>query len=79
MKVAVQYFAVLREQSGVSSEEIETSAESFAGLYEELRLKHGFTLPVTAIKVAANAEFGRMEDRIADGCSVVFIPPVAGG
>jgi molybdopterin converting factor subunit 1 len=78
-KLRVQYFAILREQSGRSEEEVTTSATNPAELYNELRARHGFSLPGERIRAAVNDAFVDANTGLRDGDRVVFIPPVAGG
>jgi molybdopterin converting factor subunit 1 len=75
----VQYFALLREQAGRSEERVTTTAENPADLYAELKRRYPFQLGREQLKVAVNAEFRDWSTPLADGDSVVFIPPVAGG
>jgi molybdopterin synthase sulfur carrier subunit len=77
--VHVQYFAVLREQAGRSSEAIQTVATDPEGLYEELRQLRGLSVPRSMLRVAVNEEFSDWQRPLVDGDRVVFIPPVAGG
>jgi molybdopterin converting factor subunit 1 len=77
--VKLQYFAVLREQRGVAEETLETTARTSSDLYEELRARHGFTLPAARLRVAINDSFVPWDRELADGDRVAFIPPVAGG
>ncbi len=77
--VTVQYFAILREQRGLSREPLATAAATPAALYEELRARHGFTLPAERIRAAVNGDFVSSDATLADGSEVTFIPPVAGG
>lgn len=79
MQLKIQYFALMREQSGRSEETVETAAATPADLYAELKARHGFTLPREQLKVAVNSEFAPWSHRLAAGDAVVFIPPVAGG
>lgn len=79
IKLSIQYFAVFREQAGVSRETLETTARTAAGLYEELRKRHSFQLAPAQLKVAINTEFRDWQTPLADGDQVAFIPPVAGG
>lgn len=79
MKIHVQYFALLREQRGATEEHLDTAAATPAALYEELRARHGFTLPPDSVRAAVNAEFVVPSAPLRDGDRVVFIPPVAGG
>ncbi len=77
--VTVHFFAILREQRGLDTEELTTSANSPAALYEELRARHGFTLPANRIRAAVNDEFVAADAPLRGGERIVFIPPVAGG
>lgn len=78
-KIRVLYYAILREQSGLSEETVSTSAEDVGALYHELRERHNFTLGADALRVVVNDEFREWEAGIEEGDKVVFIPPVAGG
>jgi molybdopterin converting factor subunit 1 len=75
----VRYFAALREQRGLGEERVSSGAATAAELYEELRVRHGLTLPADRLRVAVNDEFEAWGSAIRDGDTVVFIPPVAGG
>jgi molybdenum cofactor guanylyltransferase len=77
--VKVQYYALLREQAGRSEEAVTTGARTPRELYEELKARYPFSLAPEMLRVAVNAEFGEWSQPLADGDSVVFIPPVAGG
>jgi molybdopterin synthase sulfur carrier subunit len=77
--VDVRYFAILREQRGLSAERIQTRAATAKALYEELRARHGFTLKPERMRAAINDEFTGWEAVLRDGDSIGFIPPVAGG
>ncbi|MDE1894643.1 MAG: MoaD/ThiS family protein [Xanthomonadaceae bacterium] len=79
IEVNVQYYAQLREQAGVSAERVGTDAASLRALYRELSARHGFSLPLEALKVAVNARFSDWDRVPGAGDTVVFIPPVAGG
>ena len=78
-KITLQYFAVLREQAGCSEESLDTFATTPAELYEEVQARHGFTLPLSMLRVAVNEEFRDWSSPLAANDHVVFIPPVAGG
>jgi molybdopterin-guanine dinucleotide biosynthesis protein A len=78
-RLHVRYFALLREQAGRSTEELETQASTPRELYEELRRRRGLTLSPEFLRVAVNDEFGDWRAPLADGDTVVFLPPVAGG
>ena len=78
-EIQVQYFALLREQAGRSTETLLTGARTPRELYAELQARYPFTLPVDLLRVAINTEFGDWSQPLARGDVVVFIPPVAGG
>lgn len=78
-RINVQYYALLREQAGRSSESLVTSAGTPRELYQELRQRYPFSLAPEMLRVAINSEFGDWSQRLSEGDSVVFIPPVAGG
>ena len=77
--LSVQYFAMLREQRGLSKETLSTRAQTAAALYEELRAQHGFTLPPDRMRVIVNEAFQPWDVSLSEGDVVVFVPPVAGG
>ena len=79
LKINVQYFALLREQAGRSSESLITAAATPRELYQELRQRYPFSLAPEMLRVAVNSEFGDWSQPLQEGDSVVFIPPVAGG
>ncbi|HWL17131.1 MAG TPA: MoaD/ThiS family protein [Opitutus sp.] len=78
-RISIQYFALLREQRGLTEEQLETNALTPAALYEELRARHGFTLPANRVRAAVNGDFVAADAPLRPDDQVVFIPPVAGG
>ncbi len=79
MRITVQYYALLREQAGRSTETVSTAARTPRELYAELRRRHPFSLAPEMLRVAVNAEFRDWSQPLVEGDAVVFIPPVAGG
>lgn len=77
-KIDIEYFAILRDHVGRSRESVETDAGTAAELFDELSRRYNFP-DVGNMKVAINDEFGEWDSQLAEGDSVVFIPPVAGG
>lgn len=77
--IHIQYFAVLREQRGLSQETVTTSAQTAEDLYKELQSKHHFRIAPDLLKVAVNSEFKDWKTTIQPNDTIVFIPPVAGG
>jgi molybdopterin converting factor small subunit len=78
-QVEIQYFAVLKEQSGIPGETIQTSAQTLRQLYVQLKEKHKFGLPLESLRVAVDDQFRSWDDLVEDRSKVVLIPPVAGG
>ena len=78
-RVALLYFASLRDAAGVDSEAVETGAPDLSALYEEARWRHGFRLPVERLRVAVDGAFAQWRDAVRDGSEIAFIPPVSGG
>lgn len=77
--LTVLYFASLRDAAGVASESVETGDADLRGLYESLRARHGFALPVERLRVAVDGAFARWDEAPRAGSEVAFIPPVSGG
>ncbi len=77
--IHIQYFAILREQRGLSEESIVTAATTAAELYESLRTEHQFSLPLERMKVVVNESFTDWDHPLSPGDRLVFVPPVAGG
>jgi molybdopterin converting factor subunit 1 len=77
--IEMLYFGPLREKRGTHRETIETSASTAALLYDELSERFGFDLPRHRLKVAINDTFSDWQTLLAEGDTIVFIPPVAGG
>ncbi len=78
-EITVLYFAHLRDQRGLDSEALSTTAATARELYRELAQRHGLTLPERTLIVAINEAMVRWDNPIADGDTVVFLPPVSGG
>ena len=78
--IAVRYFAVLRDVSGKSAEDVAIEPGQSAGqVYLMLAERYGFPLALAAIRVAVNDEFTTVEHALQPGDKLVFIPPVSGG
>jgi len=77
-RIRIEYFAILREHVGKDAEEVQTEAGTAGELFDELARRYKFP-QLNQMKVAINEEFGEWDAVLADGDSVVFIPPVAGG
>ena len=79
MRVRILYFASLRDAAARDSEDIVTNGADARALYEELRRRHGFTMPAERLRVAVNGEFAGWERALAEGDEIAFLPPMSGG
>ena len=81
MRVTVRLFARLRDIAGASDLARDLPGEATAGTVWKLLADEHPELAAYrgAVSVAVNAEYARMEARIADGAEIAFLPPVAGG
>ena len=77
--IDIEYYAILREQRGLSSETVQTAADTAKDLYVELTDQHQFSMTLDTLKVVVNEEFREWDHVLNEGDTVVFIPPVAGG
>jgi molybdopterin converting factor small subunit len=77
--VRIRYFALLREERGLSAETVLTQAGTVGQLYNEIRSKHELSLPLERMSVAINDEFADWSEELSDNDNIVFVPPVAGG
>jgi molybdopterin converting factor small subunit len=75
----IHYYAVLREKTGKTEEDLESFAATPLELYKDLAGKYGFPLDARSIRVSINEEFQSMDTALCSGDCVIFIPPVAGG
>ena len=81
MRLTVRLFAMLREQAGADSVELElsegaTGADALEALQAEPGLELLARLPV---RLAVNREYADLEAELAPGDELAVIPPVSGG
>lgn len=77
--ITIKYFAILREQRGLAEEQLTIDPMKAGDLYRVLAARHGFTLTDDRVRLALASDFALMSHMLADGDSITFIPPVAGG
>ena len=83
MKIQLRYFASIREDLGLASEDLDTQATNVAALLTELRERGGAYAQALAegrpVRVAVNQVMARADTPLADGAEVGLFPPVTGG
>jgi molybdopterin synthase sulfur carrier subunit len=79
VQIKIRYFAVFREERGLSEEFLETTAETVGELYDDLRAACHFRLDPQWVRAAVNGAYVSHDHPLASGDEVVLIPPVAGG
>ncbi len=79
MKIRLLYFAVLASVAGCDAESVQTTCDNAAELYDELAVRHGFTLERSRLRVAVNGVFAPWEQCLREGDEVALLPPVSGG
>ncbi|MBU0678277.1 MAG: MoaD/ThiS family protein [Verrucomicrobia bacterium] len=79
MNLSVSYYAMLREQRGLSNEAVETDAATAGDLYVELAREHGLTLKQEHMRVSINNRMVNWDEQPNDGDTVAFLPPMSGG
>jgi len=83
MKIAVRYFASVREALGRGSEEVQTEAATLGALRDEL-IARGAPYAATlargrAVRMALDQVMSAEAAPLREGAEVAFFPPVTGG
>ncbi len=79
IEIHLQYFAILRDQRGISEETLSVEVQTVETLYLSLKNQYSFSLGLSALRVSVNETFVEWSTELKNGDQVVFIPPVAGG
>jgi molybdopterin synthase sulfur carrier subunit len=83
MKVAVKYFASIREAIGRSGESVDTAAGTCGALREELIARGEPYAQALArgksVRMALDQVMTDEPAPLREGCEVAFFPPVTGG
>ena len=83
MKLNVKYFASIRELVGVSTQVLDTRAETLGALRDELIALGGAHAEGLArgraVRMALNQVMSDESAALVEGSEVAFFPPVTGG
>jgi molybdopterin synthase sulfur carrier subunit len=81
--VEVLYFAWVRERIGLAREQVETKAETVAGLVAELAAREpryaAAFADTSALRVALDQELSEFSAPLVGVREVAFFPPMTGG
>ena len=77
--VTVRHYTFLSACRGIRSEPVETNAATVKELLADIRARNLLRLTATVSKAAVNDVFVDFDAPLADGDTVTFIPPFAGG
>lgn len=81
-KINLRLFALLREQTGVDRESLQTPAQTVSALRTELVGRGGAWSSLqdaNRIKAAVNQTLVAEDQALSNGDEVAFFPPVTGG
>ncbi len=80
IEITLMYFASLADKANIDSEQLTIdNSISLPQLYQQVASKYGFQQSAEQLRVAINHNFADWTDKINEGDSIAFIPPVAGG
>jgi len=83
MKIAIRYFASVREALGRGEEALDTSAETLGALRDELIARGepyaGALARGKAVRMALDQVMQQDDATLREGSEVAFFPPVTGG
>ena len=77
--IQLVHYSLFREARGCSGETVETHAATPRELFDDVGLGAGYPDPESWVRVAVNDDFAAWDQPLADGDTVVFIAPTAGG
>jgi len=83
MKIAIRYFASVREALGRGEESLDTAAETLGALRDELIARGepyaGALARGKAVRMALDQVMRQEDAALREGGEVAFFPPVTGG
>jgi molybdopterin converting factor subunit 1 len=81
IRINVLYFAQARDAAGTDAESVSLPTTSSVKMLVSQSMKAHQRLKGMSdtIRIAVNEEIAAEDDRLADGDTVAFLPPIAGG
>ena len=78
MRVAMRFFALLRERLGTGTRRDVAPGTTAGGLWQELLAEHPELRPLK-VRIAVNERYVEPSHPLEDDDEVAFFPPVSGG
>jgi sulfur-carrier protein len=75
----ILYYAAFREAAGRGEETVLSAAATAEDLYREIASRYGISYDLSILRVALNDQVVPWSSPVADGDTVVFLAPFAGG
>jgi len=79
MRIQLEYFGPLRDERGLSSETVWTTAETPRELLRQLHESRSLSMNPVHLRLAVNGELSDWDRALAEDDRIVFLPPVSGG
>ena len=77
--IKMEYYALFRSCARKREEELHLESADAAALYDRLKERYGFPIPLDRIHLVVNDAFSPWNVPLRQGDRVVFVPPVSGG
>jgi sulfur-carrier protein len=75
----IDYFGLLADRRGISSETIIHPPATPAEIYRALCASHPLGLAMNDVRAAVNDEFAPWDRPLENGDRIAFLPPMSGG
>ena len=79
IQIRLRYFASFAEAAGIDSESFTLDHHDARRLFDDLKARYGFRQSAEHVRLAINDRFSDWQTPLAEGDTIVFIPPVSGG
>ncbi len=79
INVTILYFGQLRQAAATGEEQVQTLSRTPSALIEERSRQLGFAYQPSTLRFARNESFCAADEPLADGDTIAFMPPMAGG
>lgn len=78
-QITILYFGQLRQAAGLAEDQVQSAATTPRELLAEQATMRGFSYHESSLRFARNEAFCPADATLADGDTIAFMPPMAGG